>query len=171
MRRRIFLGAPLFLLGGCGFTPLYAPVSSGAPSSDLARVFVAVIPDRSGQLLREALQVRLEGSGTHEARIYTLRVNYGISSEALGINPDSSSSYVRFRASAHWSLLPLAPGSPALTAGLAVAQDGYSVIVNQYFYTDLYTSAIYRRLADEIAGQIVLRLARYFRNQAKLAER
>ncbi|MGH7103965.1 MAG: LPS assembly lipoprotein LptE [Acetobacteraceae bacterium] len=174
-RRRIFLGAPLCLLGGCGFTPLYAPIStggsSGAPSSDLAKVFVAVIPDRPGQLLREALQVRLEGSGTHEARIYTLRVNYGVSSEAIGFNPDSSSSYVRFRASANWSLLPLAPGSPALTAGLATAMDGYSVIVNQYFYTDLYNATIYRRLADEIAEQIVLRLAGYFRNQAKLARR
>lgn len=171
IRRRILLGAPLCLLGGCGFTPLYAPASSGAPSSDLAKVFVAVIPDRPGQLLREALQVRLEGSGTDAARIYTLRVNYGVSSEAIGINPDSSSSFVRMRASANWSLVPLAPGSPPLTAGLAVAQDSYSVIVNQYFYSDLYTSAIYRRLADEIADQIVLRLAGYFRKQAKLARR
>ncbi len=169
--RRILLGAPLFLLGGCGFTPLYAPVSSGAPSSDLAKVFVAEIPNRPGQLLREALQVRLEGSGAHEARIYTLRVNYGVSSEGIGFNPDSSSSFVRFRASANWSLLPLAPGSPALTTGLATAQDGYSVIVNQYFYTDLFNATIYRRLADEIAEQIVLRLAGYFRTQANLAER
>lgn len=171
MRRRVLLAAPLFLLGGCGFTPVYAPVGAGAPSSDLARVFVAVIPDRPGQLLRQALQVRLEGSGGHAARTYTLRVNYGISSEAIGINPDSSSSFTRFRASADWSLFPLVSGGSPLATGRATAQDSYSVIVNQYFYSDLSTAAADRRLADEIADQIVLKLAAYFRSHAKLAER
>ncbi|MGH7068137.1 MAG: hypothetical protein ACREFO_19060 [Acetobacteraceae bacterium] len=171
MGRRALLAAPLFLLGGCGFTPVYAPVGSLSPSSDLAKVFVAVIPNRQGQVLREALQVRLEGSGGHAARTYTLRVNYGISSESIGINPDSSSSFTRFRASADWSLFPLLPGGSPLATGRATAQDSFSVIVNQYFYSDLTTSAVDRRLADEIANQIVLKLAAYFRKQAKLAER
>lgn len=170
MRRHCFLVAMLLpFLAGCGFTPLYAPLSGGAPSSDLAKVFVAVIPDRQGQLLRQALQVRLEGAGAPEAKLYTLSVNYGISGESIGIQSDSSSSFTRYEATANWSLLSATPGTPPLATGVVTAQDGYSVIVNQYFYTDLYSATINRRFADNIADQIVLRLAAYFRNRAKVA--
>jgi len=171
MGRGLCLVAILVSLAGCGFTPVYAPVAGGAPQSDLAKVFVAVIPDRPGQLLRQALQVRLEGAGSSEAKLYTLSVNYGISGESIGINPDSSSSFTRFIATANWSLLSAKPGTPSLVTGVAIAQDGYSVIVNQYFYTDLYNATIDQRFADNIANQIVIRLAAYFRNQAKVAAR
>ncbi len=169
MRRGFCLAAVLLAFAGCGFSPIYAPRAGGAPEADLARVFVAVIADRQGQLLRQALQSRLEGTGASEAKLYTLVVNYGISSENIGINPDTSSSFVRFNANANWSLLSAAPGKPPLVTGVATAQDGYSVIVNQYFYTDLYNATIDSRFADNIANQIVLRLAAYFRNRAKVA--
>lgn len=157
-------------LSGCGFAPLYAPQAGGAPRADLAKVFVAVIPDRPGQLLRQALQVRLEGTGGSPERLYTLTVTYGVSGEYIGINPDTSASFARFKATANWSLLSaLSPGAPPLATGFAFAQDGYSIIVNQYFYTDLYTQTLYRRFANTIADQIVLRLATYFRNREKVA--
>lgn len=171
MARRFWLAAVLLTLAGCGFSPVYAPPSGGAPQANLAKVFVAVIPNRDGQLLRQALQVRLEGSSASAAKLYTLAVAYGVSSEGIGINTDSSTSFIRFTARANWQLLAAAPGTPPLATGVALAQDGYSVIVDQYFYSDLYTTVIDRRFADAIADQIVIRLAAYFRNRAKVAAR
>jgi len=170
MSRRGLCAALLLPLFGCGFSPVYAPAAGGAPSSNLAHVFVAVIPNRPGQELRQALQIRLEGAGASTAKRYTLVVGYGISAEAIGIQADSSSSFTRFKATANWSLLGAVPGTPPLATGIAIAQDGFSTIVNQYFYSDLYNDTIYRRMADNIADQIVLRLAVYFRDKAKLAE-
>jgi LPS-assembly lipoprotein len=171
MRRRDLFGALLLPLAGCGFAPVYAPVAGGAPASDLGRVFVAVIPDRPGQELRQALQARLEGSGAPAAKLYTLAVSYGISTEGIGIQTDSSTSFYRFKGQASWRLLPANPAAPPLATGLATAQDSYSVIVNQYFYTDLMTAAVERRMADNLADQIVVRLAAYFRAKAKVAAR
>jgi LPS-assembly lipoprotein len=171
MRRRVLLGALLVPLAGCGFTPVYAPVAGGAPATSLGQVYVAVIPNRSGQELRQALQVRLEGSGAPAAKRYTLSVAYGISPEGIGIQSDSSTSFYRFKGRAAWQLLSAQPGVPPLVSGIATVQDSYSVIVNQYFYTDLMTSAVERRMADNLADQIVLRLAAYFRAKAKVAAR
>ncbi len=171
MGRRGLVSALVLLLGGCGFSPLYAPVAGRAPSSDLAKIFVAVIPDRPGQLLREALQVRLEGAGAPAAKRYTLEVNYGISSEGIGSQPDSSSTFTRIKATANWRLLSATPGAAPLASGVATAEDGYSVIVDQYFYSDLQNGAVDRRFAKTLADQIVLRLAAYFRDRAKVAAR
>ncbi|MGH7117870.1 MAG: LPS assembly lipoprotein LptE [Acetobacteraceae bacterium] len=171
MAPRFWLAAMVSALAGCGFSPVYAPGPGGAPQANLARVFVAVIPNRDGQLLRQALKARLEGSGASAAALYTLAVGYGISSEGIGINPDSSTSFIRFEARANWRLLSAAPGAPPLASGVAVAQDGYSVIVDQYFYSNLSNAAIDRRFADAIANQIVIRLAAYFRNRGKVASR
>ena len=56
------------VLGGCGFQPVYMPTASGkagVAQRELAAVYVPVIPDRPGQLLRQALQERFgNDSGT-----------------------------------------------------------------------------------------------------------
>lgn len=162
----LLLLAPLV---ACGFAPVYAPVSGHGAAADLGQVFVAVIPDRTGQLLRQALQVRLEGPGAPAAKRYTLAIAYGISSEGIAIQPDNSTTFIRYKGTATWRLLGADPAQPALATGTANAQDGYSVIVNQYFYTDLHTSEIYQRMADNIADQIVVRLANWFRARNKVA--
>lgn len=172
MRRRRLVSALLLApLGGCGFAPIYAPVSGKSPVGDLGQVYVAVIPDRAGQELRQALQVRLEGAGAPAAKLYTLDVAYGISSEGIGIQSDTSTTFVRFEGHANWRLLNAVPGTQPLLAGQANAQDGYSIIVNQYFYTALETDTVQRRMADTIADQIVARLAAYFRSRDKVAQK
>lgn len=173
MRRRPWLSALLLVpLAGCGFAPVYAPVAGGtAPSVGLGQVYVAVIPDRPGQELRQALQVRLEGTGAPSAKTYTLSVSYGVSSEGIGIDPETDVTFIRFEGHASWQLLAATPGTPALASGQVNVQDGYSVVVNQYFYQSLSTDALYRRMADNVADQIVVRLAAYFRTKDKVARK
>ena len=48
-------------VAGCGFQPVYMPTASGkagVAQRELASVYVPIIPERPGQLLRQALQER-----------------------------------------------------------------------------------------------------------------
>jgi len=155
-------------LAGCGFRPLYARTESGGPgiaSRELAAVSVDIIPDRPGQLLRQALQDRFEGDGSGVARRYDLNVDYSIPGEGIAILPDSSVTRVRLIANANWTLRAQDPNQTVLATGRARAMDGVNIIQNQYFAADLETEVAQQRLAQAIADQITLQLASYFRKR------
>lgn len=156
-------------LGGCGFSPIYAPVAGHAPAAQLAQVYVAVIPDRPGQELREALRSRLEGSSGPLASRYTLSVAYALTNEGIGIDPDTNVTFTRYHGQATWRLLGADPGAAPLASGVATAEDGYSNIVNQYFYGSLAGDAVTQRMANALADQIVVRLASWFRARDRTA--
>jgi LPS-assembly lipoprotein len=69
-----------FLLVSCGFTPLYGEKrtekdSSGySPRSSFAQVEISLIPDRSGQMLRNLLIDRLYSGGYPVNPSYTLKI-------------------------------------------------------------------------------------------------
>jgi LPS-assembly lipoprotein len=64
---------------------------------------------------------------------------------------------------APWSLVSLGPQRRTLTSGQARVVDGYDVINQQYFASDLESDAVQRRMAEAMAEQITLRVAMYFR--------
>jgi LPS-assembly lipoprotein len=169
MRRRSLLAGSAGLLSGCGFHPLYAPADSGAPGpaeTELAAIFVPVIPDRSGQLLRQALQQRLEGSGLGEAKRYELAVSFVLVADSIGIRPDSTASRVRIIGNAPWRLTTVGLAPQPLASGAARALDGYNILDQEYFAAELENETITRRVAETIADQIVTRLAIFFRQRA-----
>jgi LPS-assembly lipoprotein len=170
MRRHGFLiaGAGI-LLAGCGFQPVYMPTASGSAGvaqRELAATNVAIIPDRPGQLLRQALQARFEGSGTSGAPRYELRVAFGIGGEAIAIRTDSNPTRIREIGTASWTLVAQDPARTTVTSGTAKAVDGYNIIDAQYFASDLGNAVVQRRLAEAVADQITLQLAVYFREHA-----
>ena len=159
--RGVLAAAALTLaIGGCGFRPLYAP--SGTTNADLSQVFVDVIPNRQGQLLRQALQEHMEGSSEAEKH-YVLSVTYAVQYGPEGVQQDSAITRNRYIGVAHWVLKK--PGWPGttITSGYAQALDGNNAINSQFFYSDLQSSAVDRRMGDNIAGQITESLAAYFR--------
>lgn len=163
-RRALIVGAAMGLTG-CGFRPLYAPQADGAPSpvaDELAAIHVDIIPDRPGQELREALQERFERFGIDPTKRYSLSVSYGIGGDGIAILPDNSSSYLRYIATAAWTLRSLEPPAQTVTTGSTRAVDSLNVLDQQYFAMDLETEAIQRRLAGEVADQISLQLASFF---------
>jgi LPS-assembly lipoprotein len=170
MRRRTLLSLALGAsLPGCGFRPVYMPTASGGPgvaSRELAAIDVGIIPDRPGQLLRQALQKRFEGAGGGVVRKYALGVSYSIGGEGIAIQPDNSITRVRLIARGSWTLRAQDPGQTRLTGGLARAVDGVNILNQQFFAADLENEAVQRRLAEQIADQITLQLAAYFRRQA-----
>jgi len=159
-------------LAGCGFRPLYAPAASGqsgAASSEMAAIFVPVFAERSGQLLRQALQQRFEGVGTGVAKRYELTAFLVIAAEAIAIQRDSSSSRVRLTGSAPWELRELSLQRPVLAQGTSRVLDGYNVITQQFFAAELENETATRRIASAIADQITLQVGTFFMQQAAAA--
>lgn len=150
-------------LGGCGFAPLYGRRGVGALRPELASIYVTVMAERQGQLLRQALQQRLAGADEGGVKQYELLGGLSIAAEALGIQQDTSSNRLRFNATTNWTLRKLDVANTVVASGVAKAVDGININNQEYFAADLETSSAYRRLADEVADKIVLDLAIYFR--------
>jgi LPS-assembly lipoprotein len=178
LRRRRLLGLGGAALGagfvgglaGCSPHPLYAPDAFGtgdpqamSVQAQLRAVQVALLPDRTGQLLRQALQRRLEGGETPEYTRYSLAVSFNIAEIGLGIQNDSTITYTRFIASAPWSLTAQdSPTHKVLVSNTAQAADSLNTFDNAPFGQELETNTVEARLADAIADQIIVRLAHYF---------
>lgn len=164
--RRTFLpllAAPI--LTACGFRPVYGPVGSdkdGQAATALAEISVAIIPERTGQLLRLALQERFERAGIAVAHRYDLSVAFSIVSEALGIEQNSTATYARLVGTATYTLVSQDPGRATVTSGSARAVDGFNLYDQQYFAADQETDAVERRMAQAVADQIALQLASFF---------
>jgi LPS-assembly lipoprotein len=154
-------------LGGCGFHPLYA--SGGHTQAGLAEIYVDIIPDRNGQLLRQALQEKLQGTDENPQQHYILSVSYSISSQGIGIEADNASTRNRFIGTANWTLRKPGFAGQNITSGLARAVDGNDVIVAQFFYSDLNSETVNKRIGEALADQVVQALAIYFRAHPKLA--
>jgi LPS-assembly lipoprotein len=170
MRRRRFLALAMAApLPACGFQPVYMPTESGkagVASRELAAIHVELIPDRPGQVLRQALQRRFEGAGDSVARRYDLSVGFGVAGEGIAVQPDSIATRIRLIGIANWTLTAQDPGRTRLTSGAVRTLDGLNLFNAQYFTADLENEALTRRIAEAVADQITIQLSTYFRQQA-----
>ncbi len=160
-RRLIVLAA--LGLGGCGFRPLYDDRPRGeAPSTAraLAATRVATIPDRQGQILRNAIIQRL-GNGPGIAPRHELRVALTIRRELLGVRRDETASRQRVNATAEFTLRPLPSGDPVF-AGRAYAVDAFNIVPNEFFAAQLSGEAAEARVAERLAEDIVAQLAAFY---------
>jgi hypothetical protein len=154
--------------GGCGFRPIYSAGSAASPAEaeaaqDLAATRVPVIPDRFGQLLRRALVQRLSGrtNAPVPAR-WELLVGPGLAGEAVGIQRDGVATRVRTIATANWTLVRLTPRE-VVANGFERTIDAFNIEGSQFFAADASREAMERRLAEQLAEELVVRLALQFR--------
>lgn len=171
LTRRVLLTAiAMTPLAACGFEPVYMPSAGGEPGvaqRELAGIYVNILPDRPGQLLRQALQQRLQGAGDTGTPEYTLSVSYWVSGAGIGIQPDAVATYIRYTGNANWTLTGRNPARTHITSGYTRVMASQNVLDTQYFNADLQTDQIYRFLAQAVADQITLRLAMFFRQRAR----
>ena len=120
-------------------------------------------------MLRQALQQRFEGSDSSVPKRFELTGGLAVAAEGIGVQPDSSSTRVRFNASSNWTLRKLDVASTPVTSGVARAVDGININNQEYFAADLEQSAAIRRLADAVADQITQDLAVFFREHPTAA--
>jgi LPS-assembly lipoprotein len=166
-RRWLCLGA-VAALGGCGFQPVYMPTAShkpGAAPRGLQTVFVAVIGERPGQVLRQDLQARF-GSDSGTPSEYELQVAFGIAGEGIAIESNDLATRIRMTGNATWTLRAHDPKRTVLASGSARYIDGLNLFDAEYFAADLETEAVQQRIAGQIADQITIQLATWFRKRA-----
>lgn len=153
----------LLTLSGCGFTPLYGGANGRAANAALETVQVGIIPNRTGQVLRQTLQQDFYVQGAPTQALYLLSVSYNVAQTGEGVQADSSTTRTRFMGVAQWRLSPIGAPDKVLKSGRAVAMDGLNVIDQQYFATNLETASVQDRLAKEVSAQITSQLSVWFR--------
>lgn len=174
MKRRCFTTTAtggVLLIAGCGFRPLYKPDAGSNAGGMMSHIFIPVLPERSGQLLRQALQQRMDGPDSGLKRQFELTPSLAISYESIGIQRDNSTSRIRIDASAPWLLRALSPGRPVLIQGRGRVLDGYNINDQQFFAAELESDSALRRVASTLADQIVQQVAVYFLAQPSVQTR
>lgn len=122
----------ILALSGCGFHPMYATRGNNAPlRTELARIQVDTIKDRSGQILRNQLVQELGFGDSPANPDYRLSIELLESVSYLGIRQDASSSYGRLTIEAKYTLTDASTGKPVLTDG-ARAFSGFSIVDSEY---------------------------------------
>ena len=91
--------------------------------------------------------------------------------EGIGILTDTIATRVRLTANATWTLSSADGSQPRITSGAARALDAFNVLDQQYFASDMDNEAQQRLLASDIADQITMELAAYFRRRDAVAAR
>ena len=163
------LAGAVGLLAGCGFRPLYAPGPGGTASvaaSELSAIYVGLMPDRAGQLFRQALQQRLEGAGTGVAKRYELGAFLSLAPEVIGIQRDNSSTRVRLIGTAAWAVRDLSADQALVANGTARSVDGYNVLNQEFFALELENDAATRRVTSALADQVTVQLSSFFASRA-----
>jgi len=162
------LGTLAATIAGCGFQPVYMPTASGKAGParrELAAVFVEVIPERPGQILRQALQERF-GNDSGTPANYNLRVAFGVSGEGIAVEANNIATRIRLSGNATWTLIAHDDKRTTLTSGSARVIDALNIFDSQYFASDLEIEADEKRMAENLATQITAQVAVWFREQA-----
>jgi LPS-assembly lipoprotein len=140
-------------------------VRENAQVSDaLAAVKVGLITERQGQLMRRRLEEGLAPAarGTVTAK-YDLRVGLGYGVELQGFRRDGFPSRVRFNATANWFMFDLGAPPQEIARGTERASDAYDIPENQFFAADAARENMERQLIEELAQQILGKIAIHFR--------
>lgn len=148
----------LLALAGCGLRPLYSSGSDGAIAQALAGVTVAPIAGKDGWLVQNALRDRIAGAGDAPAR-YRLEIELDDQIEGFGIRADDAVTRERRTLRARYRLVDLSAGTTVVDA-TAGSDAGIDVVRSEYATIAAENSAL-ERLAQEVADQIVARVALY----------
>jgi LPS-assembly lipoprotein len=154
---RLLALALIQLLAGCGLRPLYGGGGAGNVAQSLRSVSVAPIKGRAGWLVRTALEDRL-GAPAAQPR-YRLEVELDDDITGFGIRSDDAVTRERRTLRARFRLVATATGAVLLDA-TAGSDAGVDVVGSEYATVAAEQSAL-ERLSDEVADQIVSRVALY----------
>ena len=143
------------LLAGCGFSPVYG--NRAATATALQQVLISPIPDREGQILRNALIDRLNPRGMPGNPRYRLDVTLSESLNRLAVARDDSLVRGQISIRAQYQLIELATNQVALS-GQSRALNSYNVGDQQLAAVVIENTARSNAL-QEVAQDIATRLS------------
>ncbi|NNG05688.1 MAG: hypothetical protein HKM95_16520 [Inquilinus sp.] len=159
--RIVLIAGAVLALAACGFRPLYADGGQDtAASAELARIEVAVIPDRSGQILRADLIDGLSPRGRPARPLYRLEVTLRERQEELGIDKTDTAVRANLFITANFSLLPADGGEPLLDRRVGLITS-YNILLDEFATLTAENDARERALR-QIGSDIRTQLALYF---------
>ena len=157
MRRLILLALIALPLSACGLRPLHSGGRAGPVATMLSSVAVAPIEREAGWLVRGALRDQLRAAGESDQTRYRIIVRLDDDISGFGVRSDDSVTRERRTLRARWQLVDTANGSTLVDAS-AASDTGIDVVGSEYATIAAERSAL-ERLADDIARQIVARIA------------
>jgi len=150
------------LLAGCGFQPLLGRQTGASVTDNLAAIRVAPIPDRSGQLLRNALLDSLTPRGAAAvAAQYTLSIRLQEPRQTIALRRDDVISRSSYAAVATFDLVDRQ--GRKIATGTSTFTTDYEITVSEYATRASLEDARSRVLvliADDIRNQLALALKR-----------
>lgn len=152
------------MLSGCGLRPLYAGGGAGAVGATLSSVSITPIQGEAGWLVRGALRDRLHVGGDDAATRYRIDVRLDDEISGYGIRANDTVTRERRSLRARWQLVDTQSGTTLLDA-TAQSDTGIDVVSSEYATIAAERTAL-ERLAEQLADQIVARVAVYARDAA-----
>ena len=105
-RRRVLgLGPVVALLAGCGFKPMYGGRAGRATAAELAKIKVAPLRDRVGQIFRNNLIERLTPRGEPREPRYRLQVEITQKTVPIAIQLDTTITRYNLRLNVSFALI------------------------------------------------------------------
>ena len=149
------------LLGGCGFTPLYA---TPGVSSGLSNIEVITPEGRTGHLLSEDLQDDL-ATRRGEPAAYRLALDVAEKRYARGLDTDNVATWYELSVRVSYALVDKSSGR-TLTAGVMPISVSYNAVNDPYAGIVAQQDG-QKRAASEAAQRIRIKLGAWFAEQGK----
>lgn len=146
-------------LSACGFRPLHGQYSEGdnpGSSANLAAVYIKPIPDRSGQIMRTAMERRFSPTGQREAR-YILSVNLTESIAKLAVEQNAFATRANLTLTASY-VLERAEDYYQFPAGKTIAVSSYNILASNYATLTAEQNAR-ERAVETLANDLRTRIA------------
>jgi len=155
------------LLAACGFQPLHgrqndSAGADAAPMASLADIYIAPIPDRIGQEVRNGLLDRLNRLGQPAKPRFRLNVVLQSRKEGLAIRSDETVTRFNFRLGARFKLIDTQSGE-TLFSGRTVAISAYNIVRSSFANVTAEKDAqsrAAREVSEEIHAQITVYMKR-----------
>ena len=162
--RFIFLFS-LLLLTACGFTPVYGTQGTANEANiveGLTQVDIAIIPNREGQFLRNALIDRFYKNGIPDTPRYILRINpIGEQNYDFDITIESEATRRQLRLNTRMTLVDTQSKKTVLTRNL-LSIASYNVLQSE-FSTIVTEQAARDDALNDLARQIELQTKLYLK--------
>jgi LPS-assembly lipoprotein len=157
-----------FILGGCGFHPLYGRDSVDPQSvTSLSTVYVEPIPDRVGYQLRNDLLDLFNATGEAGNAAYRLRLSLTETEQVVGLQTNTAITRYNYMLTAHYELIPAGRTEPA-KMGEVSTLTAYNVAAAPFLYATVTAERDAKdRAANDLAELIRTELAVYLRRSAE----
>ncbi len=153
--------ALLCLIAACGFEPMYGEKRGVEVQSELHTVRVALIANRTGQLLRRYLLDRIQTGDQPPPALYQLEVGIIESRQYYGIQRDLTATYARVVLTGTYTLRDLKTQQSAINGSVNV-YSSYNVVTDP-FNTVVAEQDARERAVKNLGDELISRMAFFLR--------